>query len=103
MKKFAYIILSVVVGSVVASSSAIAQAKKDAGTSKATDTAATGKITKNEAQHLVLKRYPGANIISCDESTVNGKAVWIVKYTAVDGNLANKIQVDAQTGQLTRM
>jgi uncharacterized membrane protein YkoI len=97
MKKFAYIILSIVVVSVLASSSALAQAKK----AEATQTAET-KITRDAAEQLVMKKYLGAKVISCNLETVKGNSVWTVKFTRTGGNLSETVMVDAQTGTVTR-
>lgn len=98
MKKFANLTLSIAVALVLAGSSALAQPKKaDA------NQAAHGKITKNEAQHLVLTKYPAANIKNCELKTVNGASVWIVSFTMTGGNVPQRVQVDEQTGKLTRM
>src|SRR5437762_658830 len=97
MKKFAYIILSIVVVSVLATSSALAQAKK----AETTQTAET-KITRDAAQQLVMKKYLGAQVISCNLDTVKGNSVWTVKFTRTGANLAETVTVDAQTGKITR-
>lgn len=96
MKKFAYIILSVVVVSVLASSSALAQAEKV----EPTQTAET-KITRDAAQDLVMKKYMAAKVISCNLDTAKG--VWNVKFTRTGANLAESVTVDAQTGKITRL
>jgi hypothetical protein len=100
MKKFAYAILAIVVGSVLVTSSALAAAEK----SDAAPAAAAGKkITQNEAQHLVLKKYPGARVVSSEEKTMNGNAVWVVTFMQTGANTAQKVSVDESTGKLTRM
>lgn len=96
MKKFAYIILSIVVVSVLASSSALAQAKKAEANSTAT------KITQKDAQEAVMRKYPSAHLISCNLDTVNGNSVWTVRFTRTGGNVAEKAMVDAQTGKVTK-
>ena len=98
MKKFAYIILSIVVVSVLASSSALAQAKK----TEANQTAQT-KITKKGAEQAVLKKYPGAQLISCELDTVKGNSVWTVNFKRTGNNIAEKVMVDAQTGKVSRL
>ena len=96
MKKFVYVVLSIVVVSVLASSSALAQAKKAEVNPTAT------KITSDAAQQLVMQKYPSAHVISCNLDTVNGNSVWTVRFTRTGGNLAEKVTVDAQTGKVTR-
>ena len=96
MKKFAYIILSIVVVSVLASSPALAQGKKAEANQTAT------KITRDAAQQLVAQKYLGAEVISCNLDTVKGNSVWTVKFTRTGANLAETVTVDAQTGKITR-
>jgi uncharacterized membrane protein YkoI len=60
-----------------------------------------GKITKNEAQHLVLKQFPGATIKSCDLETTNGHSVWVVSFMKAGDKNVGKVQVDGQTGKIT--
>ena len=100
MKKFAYIILSIVVVSVFASSSSFAGAKKTESTTQ-TQTAET-KITRDAAQQLVMKKYLGAKVISCNLNTVKGNSVWMVKFTQTGANLAKTVKVDAQTGEISK-
>lgn len=96
MKKFAYIILSIVVVSVLASSSTLAQAKK-------AEAPAATKITQKDAQQAVMAKYPAAHVISCELGTVNGNSVWTVRFTRTGGNIAEKVMVDAQTGKVTKL
>ena len=95
MKKFVYIILSIVVVSVLASSSALAQAKK-------AEANQTAKITQKDAQEAVMRKYPAAHVISCKLDTVQGNSVWTVRFTRTGGNIAEKVMVDAQTGKMTK-
>ena len=60
-----------------------------------------GKITKNEAQHLVLKQFPDATIKSCELKTTNGHSVWIVSLTKAGDKMIAKVQVDGLTGKIT--
>lgn len=95
MKKIAYVLLSIVVVSVLANSSALAQAKKAEANPAAT------KITSDGAEQIVMRKYPIAHVISCKLETVNGNSVWTVRFTRTGANLAEKVTVDAQTGKLT--
>jgi hypothetical protein len=99
MKKIAYFILLVVVGSGLAISQALAQKKAATGPAAA---AAESKMTKEQAEHAVMKKYPAAKIVSCEQKTINGKSVWMVKFTETGGNIAQQMMVD-ETGKLTRM
>jgi uncharacterized membrane protein YkoI len=95
MKKFVYIILSIVVVSVVASSSALAQAKKAEANSTAT------KITQKDAQDAVMAKYPAAHVITCELDAAKGS--WTVRFTRTGANIAEKVAVDAQTGKVTKL
>jgi uncharacterized membrane protein YkoI len=96
MRKFAYIILSIVVVSVLAGSSALAQAKK-------AEANQTAKITQKEAQAAVIAKYPAAHVTSCELGTVKGNSVWTVRFTRTGGNVAEQVMVDAQTGKVTKL
>ena len=96
MKKFGYMILSIVVVSILVSSSVLAQSKKAEANPAAT------KITSDAAQQLVVQKYPSAHVVSCNLETVNGNSVWTVRFTRTGANLAQKAMVDAQTGKVTR-
>ncbi len=100
MRKFAYIVLSIVVVSVLANSRAQAEPKKAATDSQA---AAATTITKEAAQKLVQQKYPGAQLISCEMGTVKDNSVWIVQFRRTGGNVAEKVMVDPQTGKISRL
>lgn len=105
MKKFAYLILSVVVGSALMGSSALAEDKKTEKSGKTEakhDAAAESKMTKEQAEKAVMKRYAAAKIVSAEQKTINGKLVWVVKFTETGGNIAQTFMVD-ETGKLTRL
>ena len=104
MNKFTHIILSLVAVAVVgfATSSAFAAEPKKA-EAKASPAAAETKITKEQAQNLVLKKYIGAQITTCELGTDKGNSVWIVTFTQTGGHAAQKVQVDAQNGKVTRL
>ena len=59
-----------------------------------------GKITKNEAQHLVIKKFPGATIKSCELKTEQGRSVWNVMLIKADKQSATVI-VDGNSGAIT--
>jgi hypothetical protein len=59
-----------------------------------------GKITKNEAQHLVIKKFPGATIKSCELKTEQGHSVWVVSLLKADKQSA-KVMVDGKSGAIT--
>lgn len=100
MKKFAYIVLSIVVVSVLANSPALAEPKKAATANQA---AAETTITKEAALKLVQQKYPGAEMISCEMGTVKDNSVWIVQFRRTGGHVAEKVAVNAQTGKISRL
>jgi len=104
MSKFLKVILFAVTVSSLAISSAPAQTKKadakKADTNKTT--AAQGKITKAEAERIVMQKNPGANVVNTTATTVNGHQVWSVSVTGTGGNAARKVFVDQETGKISR-
>ena len=96
MKKFFSTVLAILVASLFVISSMMAQ--KDASPS----TAGANKMTKEQAQNLVAKKYPGARISGAEQKTANGKSVWVVRYMQTGGNTPQQVQVD-EAGKLTRM
>ena len=87
--------VSVVIGSVLVTSPALAQ-KKNA------SAAGASAMTKEQAQSLVVKKHPGARVTGAEQKTVNGKSVWVVRFMETGGNTPQQVQVD-ETGKLTRM
>jgi uncharacterized membrane protein YkoI len=59
-----------------------------------------GKITKNEAQHLVLKQFPGATIKNCELKPGKGHSVWVVSLLKSGDKTIAKVQVDGLTGKI---
>jgi hypothetical protein len=102
MKKIASLILSIVVGSALAGSSALAEDKKAEKAEKGTSAAAESKMTKEQAEHAVRTKYPAAKVTSSEQKTINGKSVWVVKFTETGGNIAQQMMVD-ENGKLTRL
>ena len=98
MKKIAYLTLSLVIGFSVAVSPALAQKKAEPSPSAAAQSA----MTKEQAEKAVMKRYPAAKIISCEQKTIKGKPMWMVTFTETGGNTAQTFAVD-ENGKLTRM
>lgn len=60
-----------------------------------------GKITKNEAQHLVLQKFPGAKIVRCELQPVNGHSFWMVDVVQPGAQAVSKVQVDGRSGKIT--
>lgn len=102
MKKSAYLILSIVVGSALAGSSALADDKKADKAEAKASSAAQGEMTKQQAEHRVRTKYPAAKVSSSEQKTVNGKSVWIVRFTETGGNISQQMMVD-ENGKLTRL
>jgi hypothetical protein len=96
MKKFSSSFFAIVFGSILPISSALAQ-KSDSSAG-----AGASKMTKEQAQNLVTKKYPGARVSGAEQKTVNGKSVWVVRFMQTGGNTAQQVQVD-EAGKLTRM
>ena len=62
-----------------------------------------GKITKNEAQHLVLKKFPGAKIRKCELKPAGKHGVWMVELVkSGDAGPPMKLTVDGRTGRIGR-
>ena len=96
MKKIAHVILFGVVACGLALSSAVAQTKK-----AQSNDAAQSKVSKADAEGLVVKRNPGATVLNSTEVTVNGHKVWSVSVATTGGNVARKVYVDEETGKLS--
>lgn len=63
------------------------------------DPKGNAKITKNEAEHIALRKYPGAHVTAGKLKKVHGKLVWSLELaTAGDGT--KPVAVDALTGRL---
>lgn len=59
------------------------------------------KITKNEAEHIALRQYPGARVTEGKLETVHGKLVWSLQL-ATTSEGTKPVAVDAMTGRITR-
>ncbi len=60
-----------------------------------------GKITKNEAQHLVMKKFPGARIKKCELKSGNSHSVWVIEMVKAGDRGATKAEVDGRSGKVT--
>jgi uncharacterized membrane protein YkoI len=58
------------------------------------------RITKNEAEHIALKSYPGARVAAAKLETVNGTLVWSLAIVPASGQPAQQVAVDATTGRM---
>lgn len=59
-----------------------------------------GKITKNEAEHLVLKQFPGATIKRCALTPGGQHSVWAVELVKSGAREVTKLQVDGRSGKI---
>ncbi|MFN2475056.1 MAG: hypothetical protein ABR526_01775 [Chthoniobacterales bacterium] len=60
-----------------------------------------GKITKNEAQHLVLQKFPGSKIKRCELTGPKGHSVIVVELIKPGAQDVTKLQVDGRSGKIT--
>lgn len=60
-----------------------------------------GKITKNEAEHLVLNKFPGATIKKCELTKGKDHSVWVLDVVKAGAHDVTKVQVDGLTGKIT--
>ncbi len=58
------------------------------------------KITKNEAEHLALKKHPGFQVTAAKLETVDGKLVWTIEIAPAKGKKATHVTVDATSGHV---
>lgn len=58
------------------------------------------KITKNEAQHLILKKYPGATIKKCELTDEKGQSMWTLQVVKPGGRDATDVKVDGRSGKI---
>jgi Peptidase propeptide and YPEB domain. len=95
MKTSFYRLLAVALVSIFAATGAVSAGSRE------NERLQEGKITKNEAQHLVLKQFPGATIKDCELKTVKGHSVWVVSLMKTGDKTVAKVQVDGLTGKIT--
>lgn len=81
--------------------SAFTIAPLSAATSREDKRLQRGVITKNEAQHLVLKKYPGAKINHCELKKTDGHSVWSIDVTPAGAQKATTVQIDGRSGKMT--
>ncbi len=58
------------------------------------------KITKNEAEHIALKRFPGGQVTAAKLEKVEGKLVWSLEIAPAKAEAVQHIEVDAMTGRI---
>jgi uncharacterized membrane protein YkoI len=59
----------------------------------------SAKITRDEAQHIALKQYPGARVTAAKLESVHGVLVWSIEV-APSNVKTFAVAVDAQTGRI---
>lgn len=57
------------------------------------------RITKNEAQHIALKDYPGARVTAAKLEKVRGILVWSIEIAPANAKPV-LVAVDAKTGRV---
>ena len=70
-----------------------------AGTARENQRLQQGKITKNQAEHLVLKAYPGARIKKCRLVPGTDHGIWMVELVKAGAHETSKLQVDGLSGK----
>ena len=58
------------------------------------------KITKNEAEHIALKRYPGARVTAAKLEKAAGGMVWLIEIAPPKSKPAVAVSVDATSGRI---
>ena len=58
------------------------------------------KITKNEAEHIALMRYPGARVTAAKLDKVKGRLVWLIEIAPPKSKPAVAVTVDAMIGRI---
>lgn len=58
------------------------------------------KITKNEAEHIALKHFPGGQVTGAKLEKVQGKLVWSLEIAPAKSKPSQHVEVDAMTGRI---
>ncbi len=59
-----------------------------------------GKITNNEAEHVVLQKFPGAKVKKCILTQAQGHGVWMLDLVKAGSRQTTKVQVDGLSGKI---
>lgn len=62
------------------------------------DPQGNAKITRNEAQHIALKRHKGARVTAAKLETIEGKLIWSIDLA--QGEHPARVTVDAMSGRI---
>lgn len=57
------------------------------------------KITKNEAEHIALKHYPGSRVTAAKLETVQGTLLWSIEIARSNAKPV-AVAVDARSGRV---
>src|SRR4051794_10088963 len=76
-------------------------ALRAAGTARENERLQHGKITKTEAQHLVLQKFPAAKIRKCELKSGQGHSYFVVELLERGATKMKTVRVDGRTGQIT--
>jgi uncharacterized membrane protein YkoI len=79
---------------------ALAASSLTAASSRENERLREGKITKNEAEHLVLAKFPGATIKKCVLTPAKGHSVWVLDVVKAGAHDITKVQVDGLSGKI---
>lgn len=71
-----------------------------AGTAQENERLQSGKITKNQAEHLVLAKYPGAKIKKCVLTKGKGHSIWVVDMVKTGTSEISQVKVDGLSGKI---
>lgn len=58
------------------------------------------KITRNEAEHIALKEFPGARVTSANLEKMQGNLVWMIEIAIEKAESPTRVEVDAMTGRI---
>lgn len=61
---------------------------------------AGAKITRNEAQHIALKRFPGGHVKAVKLEKAKGKLIWSMAIAKPKSQTLTEVAVDAMTGRI---
>jgi uncharacterized membrane protein YkoI len=75
-------------------------APADAASSRENQRLHEGKITKNEAQHLVLKKFPGAKIGRTKLEQGKSHSVWVIDVVKAGASGTTPVRVDGHSGKI---
>ncbi len=58
------------------------------------------KITKNEAEHIALRQYPGARVTAAKLETIEGALVWSIEISQPKLKESTMVAVNARSGRI---